>query len=343
MTARASGGREKLRRLGIELPTLPLTCVGSFPKPAALAQARAKLQRGKSSLQEIESLEKRFTEFWVRSQEKVGVDVLTDGEMYRGHMVSFFADHLPGFYPGGWVRVWGNRYVRRPVIVGEVRWPGPVTVKWWRFAQSLTAKPVKAVVTGPYTLMHRSFDDYHSTRQAACLALAQVIRQEVEALAEAGAKIIQIDEASLAARPEELPLAQEALARVTENISAYVILHVCKAPVEELVPGVFRLPADNFHVESAGSAPADLQKAVRGLRKDVTLGAVDSHAGKPEHAADLARWLKAAVKGLPDAWVGPDCGFRALSVDQARAKLSALAHAVKALRPRVNANIQAPC
>jgi 5-methyltetrahydropteroyltriglutamate--homocysteine methyltransferase len=335
----ASPGRQKLKRLGLELPPFPLTSAGSFPKPAALAEAREKLARGRFPLKDLESLEKRFTEYWVRAQDKAGFDVLTDGEMYRGHMVSYFADHLPGFYPGGWVRVWGNRYVRKPVIAGEVRWPGPITAKWWRFAQSLTAKPVKAVITGPYTLMHRSFDDYHPTRQAACLALAQAMRLEAESLAEAGAKVLQVDESSLTARPEELPLAQEALERALENVSSsvYVVLHVCKAPLAELPAAVFRLPADNFHVESSGAAPAELRAAAaRAGRKDLTVGAADAHAPKAENAAALGRWLRAAARPLGGAraWVGPDCGLRTLGVDPARAKLAALARAAQALRPK---------
>src|SRR5215470_10434973 len=130
--------RAKLRSLGLDLPVLPTSTVGSFPKPDYLVEARAKATRNAITRPELDRLERQATEFWVRTQEELGLDVLVDGEQYRGDMVAYFAETMPGFARGGLVRSYGNRYYHKPVMVGPVRWPGPMTVDWWRWTQSLT-------------------------------------------------------------------------------------------------------------------------------------------------------------------------------------------------------------
>ena len=179
----------KLRSLGLDLPLLPTSTVGSFPKPPYLTEARAKFARNQMTRSELERLEKQATEFWIRTQEEVELDLLVDGEQYRGDMVAYFAELLEGMEVGGLVRSYGNRYYHKPVIVGEVRWPGPMTVDWWRWTQSQTSKPVKGMLTGPYTIMDWSFNDAYPSRHAACLALAREIRKEVETLVEAGTRV----------------------------------------------------------------------------------------------------------------------------------------------------------
>ena len=135
--------REKLRKLGLDLPLLPTSTVGSFPKPDYLIEARAQAARNTITKSELDRLERKATEFWVGVQEELGLDVLVDGEQYRGDMVAYFAETMPGFAKGGLVRSYGNRYYHKPVMVGPVRWPGPMTVDWWRWTQSLTSRPVK--------------------------------------------------------------------------------------------------------------------------------------------------------------------------------------------------------
>ena len=200
--------REKLRQLGIDLPLFPTTSVGSFPKPDYLMKGRADFAKKKINRQELEEVERQATEFWIRKQEELGVDVLVDGEMYRGDMVAYFAEKLPGFEEGGLVRSYGNRYYHKPIITGEVQWKGPITVEWWKYAQGLTSKPVKGMLTGPYTIMDWSFNEHYPDRGATCLALAGVVRKEVEALIRAGAKIIQIDE------PEHNSVSAETLGHI---------------------------------------------------------------------------------------------------------------------------------
>src|SRR3972149_3714019 len=213
----------KLRSLGLDLPVLPTSTVGSFPKPPYLVDARARFARNQITRNELERLEKQASEFWLRTQEEVNLDLLVDGEQYRGDMVAYFAELMDGMKVGGLVRSYGNRYYHKPVIVGEVRWPGPMTVEWWRWAQGRTLKPVKGMLTGPYTIMDWSFNEAYGSRQAACLALAREVRKEIEALIEAGARVIQIDEPALSVRPEELPFAVEAMTLLTQGRPAYFI------------------------------------------------------------------------------------------------------------------------
>src|SRR5262249_28509670 len=184
--------RQKLRALGLDLPPLPTSTVGSFPKPGYLTEARSLAARNGISRGELDRLERQATEFWVRVQEALGVDVLVDGEQYRGDMVAYFAEAMGGFARSGLVRSDGDPYYHKPIIVEEVRWTGPMTVNWWRWTQSLTDRPVKGMLTGPYTMMDWSFDDYYPSRKAACLALARELRHELAALLEAGARIEQI-------------------------------------------------------------------------------------------------------------------------------------------------------
>src|SRR5579884_3213202 len=229
--------RSKLRHLGIDLPLLPTTSVGSFPNPDYLVKARADFNQGKIRAVDLEEAEKQAIEFWTGKQEELGVDVLVDGEMYRGDMVAYFADQLSGFEQGGLVRSYGNRYYHKPIIVGEVKWKGPITVKWWRYAQGLTSKPVKGIVTGAYTLMDWSFNEFYATRRHACLALAKEVRKEVEALIRAGCKVIQIDEPAISARPDELPLAIEAMQTTTQDFEAYFILISVMGILQAFIPG----------------------------------------------------------------------------------------------------------
>lgn len=327
--------REKLRALGIHLPLLPTTSVGSFPKPPDLQQARAQWARGLISREALEALERRATEFWIRTQEELGVDVLVDGEQYRGDMVTYFAENMRGFEIGGLVRSYGNRYYRKPIIVSEVRWERPITVSWWRFAQSLTSRPVKGMLTGPYTVMDWSFNEYYPDRRATCLALAREIRREVEALIEAGARIIQIDEPALSVRPEELPLAREAMQIVTEGLPAYFISHACYGAFEKIYPEMLTLPVDNFDLEMSNSNLDLLQHFTRyPFTKDLSFGVVDVHSHVIEDVETVTKRIHQGLEVVPAEalWIDPDCGLKTRTVEEAIAKLRVIVQAVTRVR-----------
>lgn len=327
--------REKLRQLGIDLPLFPTTSVGSFPKPDYLVKARADFAKKKIGQEELEGVGRKATEFWIRKQEELGVDVLVDGEMYRGDMVAYFAEHMHGFVEGGLVRSYGNRYYHKPIITAEVRWESPITAEWWKFAQSLTKKPVKGMLTGPYTVMDWSFNESYPTRRDACLALAKEIRKEVAALIEAGAKIIQIDEPATSVRPEELPFAIEAMRVVTDGLPAYFISHLCYGAFETIYPGMLDFPVDNLDLEMSNSQLdlLDLFKKHR-YTKDISFGAVDVHSHEVEPDSVVEQRLRRALEVLPKEaiWVDPDCGLKTRTVDEALAKMNAIVRVAKVLR-----------
>lgn len=327
--------RSKLRELGIDLPLLPTTSVGSFPKPDALLKARAAFARGTIEREELREAEKAAVKWWIRKQEELGLDVLVDGEMYRGDMVAYFAEQLPGFERGGLVRSYGNRYYHKPIIVGEVKWQNPITVEWWKFAQNLTPKPVKGMLTGPYTLMDWSFNEFYPTRRDACLALAAEVRKEAKALISAGCKIIQIDEPAISARPEELALAIDAMQIVTGDLRAYFITHICYGNFESIYPELLGLAVDNFDLEMSNSR-ADMLTLFRKrpFTKDISYGVVDVHSHLVEEPAVVEERLRNSLEvlTLKNVWVDPDCGLKTRTVDEAVAKLKVSVFAAKAVR-----------
>jgi 5-methyltetrahydropteroyltriglutamate--homocysteine methyltransferase len=327
--------REKLEKLGLKLPLFPVTSVGSFPKTDAVVAARGDFRRGKISEAQLNEIERQATAFWIAKQEELGIDVLVDGEQYRGDRVAYFAEQLPGFTQGGLVRSYGNRYYHKPIVTGEVKWTVPLTVEWWRYAQSLTKKPVKGMLTGPYTIMDWSFNEYYADRKATCMALAAVIRSEVEALIEAGCKIIQVDEPALSVRPEELPVAIEAMHRVTDGLDAYFITHACYGAFEHIYPGMLDLPVDNFDLEMSNS-DLDLLELFRRHRftKDISFGVVDVHSHVLEEAGTVRQRVEQALTILPkeQIWVDPDCGLKTRTVQEAIDKLRVCVDAARAFR-----------
>jgi 5-methyltetrahydropteroyltriglutamate--homocysteine methyltransferase len=327
--------RAKLRALGLDLPLLPTSTVGSFPKPDYLVEARAKAPRNAITPAELDRLERQATEFWIRLQEELGVDVLVDGEQYRGDMVAYFAEKMGGFARGGLVRSYGNRYYHKPVIVGEVRWPGPMTVDWWRWTQSLTSRPVKGMLTGPYTIMDWSFNDHYPDRKAACLALAREVRKELEGLLEAGARIVQIDEPALSVRPDELPFAVEAMHAVVDDLPAYYIVHACFGAFETIYPGLLDLPVDNLDLAISHSALDLLEMFEKNpFTKDLSLGVLDVHSHVVEASEEVKERIMRGTGVLPAEriWVDPDCGLKTRTVDEARGKLSAMMAGVREVR-----------
>ncbi len=333
--------RAKLKSLGIDLPILPTSSVGSFPKPDYLVDARAKFAKAKIERKELEDLERQATGYWIKTQEEIGLDVLVDGEMYRGDMVAYFSELMPGFEQSGLVRSYGNRYYHKPIIVGEVRWPGPMTVGWWRYAQGLTKRPVKGMLTGPYTVMDWSFNEHYPDRRSACLALAREIRHEVEALVEAGAKIIQIDEPALSVRPEELPFAIEAMHVVTDGLPAYFILHACYGAFDTIYSHMLKLPVDNLDLAISHSTLNLMEMFRRDpFTKDLSVGVLDVHSHEVETPETVRTRIERALQLLPkeSLWIDPDCGLKTRTVEEAKGKLISMVGAAKRLRVEAGAN-----
>ncbi|HEX9780715.1 MAG TPA: methionine synthase [bacterium] len=316
------------------------TSVGSLPKPDYLLEARAKVRRGEMTAEELRGLEERATRDWVRIQEELGIDIVVDGEQYRGDMVAYFAEHLGGFAQSELVRSYGNRYYRKPIITGKITRSRPVTVEWWTFAQGLTAKPVKGMLTGPYTIMDWSFNEAYPTRRAACLAIARVIRDEARDLERAGAQYIQVDEPAISTRPEEMDLAIEALGIVTRGLKAHTITHICYGDFHAIGRKLDRLPVDQIDLEFA-NRDFELLEFFRRRRfaKAVGLGVVDVHTHRIEDADQVAQNLRKALTVFrPErVYVDPDCGLKTRSVEEAIGKLRTVVEATRRVRASLSA------
>ena len=311
------------------------TSVGSFGKPEYLQKARNAHARGKVSDAQLIELERKATAEWIRVQEDIGLDILVDGEMYRGDMVAYFADLLEGYSEGGLVRSYGNRYYHKPVISGKLARPKPMTVEWFQYAQSLTQKPVKGMLTGPYTMLDWSYNEAYPTRRDAALALAEVVRQEAEDLDAAGAQYIQIDEPAVHARPEELEIAIEAMGIVTQNLKAKTISHICYGDFAAIYPGILDLPVDQLDLAMANYEYRWLDLMDRQpFTKEMAIGIVDVHTHELESVAEAAEGIRkglryvSAEKLLPH----PDCGLKTRPVEESIAKCRVVVEAAKVVR-----------
>lgn len=331
-------GQKKLHAMGINLPLLPLTTAGSLPKHIELTELRYKVSRGVASMLDLERRERLSTEGWMREQSKAGLDVLVDGEMGRGDLISFFARKINGFQNGGSVRIYGNRYHQKPVIREKLSWKESLISAQWQANQRATQKPVKAVITGAYTLMDCSFNDFYKSREEALADLVEILHKEVLALADAGAKIIQIDEISLGARPEEFELVASSLKQITKNVNAYFILRHGYDDISQLWPKISSLPIDNFYFEGTNSNLAWLPCLKKmATDKDITVGTVDSHSHLVEPTNAIEKLIKNCLKVIPakNLWIATDGGLKTRTPDEATGKLANLAKAVIKIREKI--------
>ncbi|MGH7910323.1 MAG: methionine synthase [Candidatus Dormibacteraceae bacterium] len=316
------------------------TSVGSLPKPEYLTAARARRARGELDQAGLDELSRQATREWIATQEELGVDILVDGEMYRGDMVAYFAEHLEGMGLSGLVRSYGNRYYKKPVAQGPIRRRGPITVDWWQYAQSLTDRPVKGMLTGPYTIADWSFDAHYGSRRELVLALAQVVRQEAEDLQAAGARYIQIDEPAVSTRLDELDLAIEALGIVTRNLVAHTTTHMCYGRFEEVYPRILDLPVDELDLEMTNSGLDLLSKfAAQPFRKDIGFGVVDVHSHRVPPVEEVKDHLRRALTYLSaeQVYVDPDCGLKTRTAEEARAMLAVIQQARDEIRQELAA------
>ena len=320
-----------MSKLDLPGPGLWTTSVGSLPKPSYITQARSRYARGEIDRDELRELERKATAEWIAFQDDIGTDVVVDGEQYRGDMVAFFAEELPGLEIGGLVRSYGNRYYRKPIATGPVGRDHPVTVEWWEYAQSLTSKPVKGMLTGPYTICDWSFNEHYATRRDFVLDLAKVIRDEALDLERAGARFIQIDEPAASTRMDELDLVIEAMAIVTEPLSAHTITHICYGDFHKAYAKMLEIPVDQIDLEFANSDYSLLDEfSDHPFTKYIGLGISDVHTHEVEPVEEMAEGLRRSLKLLsPEkVFVDPDCGLKTRTEDEAKAKLRNIRAAV---------------
>jgi len=308
----------------------PTTTVGSFPKPEYLTKARFQFSKNQISKTELEQLERKATKEWIDFQEEIGIDILVDGEMYRGDMVTYFAENFKGFEISGLVRSYGNRFYRKPVAVGEIERANPVTVDWYKYAQSLTKKPVKGMLTGPYTIMDWSFDEFYPSRRDFCLKIAEVVNEEAKDLEKAGAQYIQIDEPAVSVRPEELDLAIEAMGIATQGLKAYTLTHICYGDFPKIYPKMLDIPVNQIDLELSNNEfdLLDLFKKSP-FTSDIGLGVLDVHSHRIETKEDVLARIKKALKFIPKEkiYISPDCGLKTRSVEESKQKLRVMMEA----------------
>jgi 5-methyltetrahydropteroyltriglutamate--homocysteine methyltransferase len=311
------------------------TTVGSFPKPPRLEKARQQHARGELSADALEEMEREETIAVIKRQEAIGIDIIVDGELYRGDMTTYFAERMPGFAISNPVRSYGNRYYRKPIAVGPIRRKKPLTVDWWKFAQSQTSRPVKGMLTGPYTMMDWSFNEHYPSREAMTMDLAEAINEEALALQEAGAKYIQIDEPAVSVRPEELSLAVRAFARATQGLTAKTITHICYGDFDLIYPAMLDLPVDMIDLEMANSR-YDLLDRFRShpFTKEIGYGVLDVHSHRIETKDEVKEGIRRALEVMKpeQIYVDPDCGLKTRTVDEAFAKLEVMVQAVREIR-----------
>jgi 5-methyltetrahydropteroyltriglutamate--homocysteine methyltransferase len=341
-TERAAAQRS---RLG--LPLLPTTTIGSFPQTTELRTARADLRSGRI---DTEGYEKRI-EAEIREvisfQEKTGIDVLVHGEPERNDMVQYFAEQLSGYLATrhGWVQSYGTRYVRPPVLAGDISRPDPMTVRWTRYAQSLTSRPVKGMLTGPVTMLAWSFvrDDQPLADTARQVALA--LRDEVNDLEAAGSSVIQVDEPALR---ETLPLrraghgaylawATQAFRLTTGGVrpDTQIHTHMCYAEFGDILQAIDDLDADVISLEAARShmQVAD-ELAGAGYPREVGPGVYDIHSPRVPSTEEATALLRKGLDAIPAErlWVNPDCGLKTRGWPEVRTSLEHLVAAAREVR-----------
>ena len=320
---------------------LKTTTVGSFPKSEELKTARAKVRRGQMDPEQLKSLEQTATKEWIKIQDEIGLDILVDGEQYRGDMATYFAQNLEGFTISSLVRSYGNRYYRKPIAVKPIRWESPITVEWFKFAQRLTPKPVKGMLTGPYTMMDWSFNEAYPNRRAFCLALAEAIHEEVKALETAGAKFIQIDEPAISTRVDEVELAVEAMRIVTKGVRVQTGTHICYGDFEKVYPQILGLAIDQIDLEFANSN-FQLLELIRKVpfTKEVGFGVLDVHSHRVESVEEIKTSIRRALEVFcPEKlYIDPDCGLKTRLKEETIAKLTNMVVAVREVRQELGAS-----
>lgn len=334
----------------LQLPRFPTTTIGSFPQTAEIRQLRARLRKGDLSEAAYNEAIKGEIEQAVRFQEELGLDVFVHGEAERNDMVEYFGEQLDGyvFSQFGWVQSYGSRCVKPPILFGDISRPAPMTVEWTRYAQSLTDKPVKGMLTGPVTILNWSFVRDDQPRSETCYQLALAVREEVQDLERAGVRIIQIDEAALR---EGLPLRREDWAdyltwaiesfRVAANgvrDETQIHTHMCYSEFNDIIESIAQMDADVITIETARSN-MELLGAFDDFDypNEIGPGVYDIHSPNIPDQAHVVALIREAARRIPAErlWVNPDCGLKTRRWEEVKPALAEMVAAARVLRETV--------
>ncbi|OBX05907.1 5-methyltetrahydropteroyltriglutamate--homocysteine methyltransferase [Gallibacterium genomosp. 3] len=339
--------RIKLQKAWLNLPLLPTTNIGSFPQTTEIRHARAKFKKGELSAADYEAAMKKEIEYVVRQQEKLDLDVLVHGEAERNDMVEYFGELLDGFAftKFGWVQSYGSRCVKPPVIFGDVVRPQPMTVAWSTYAQSLTNRVMKGMLTGPVTILQWSFVRNDISRETVCKQIALALNDEVLDLEKAGIKVIQIDEPAIR---EGLPLkradwqayldwAGQAFRLSSSGCedSTQIHTHMCYSEFNDILPAIAALDADVITIETSRS-DMELLTAFADFKypNEIGPGVYDIHSPRVPTEAEIEHLLRKALNVIPKErlWVNPDCGLKTRGWPETLAALENMVKVTKKLR-----------
>lgn len=318
----------------------PTTVVGSYPKLPPASKALKLRKRKEIGEEEFRSLIEEAIKGVVEDQIWAGVDIISDGEQSREDMVVYFAEIMEGYVPGEWVKIFDNVYFRKPIIVGRIEWTKPMTLDDWKTATRYSqGRPVKGILTGPYTMLEWSFDLHYGDRYEVIMELARVLRKEIEALVAAGAKYIQVDEPALSTRPwkEEAEMLGEALKVMLKGIEAKKIVHICFGRIERIIPYILDYPVDQFDFELRNSDFRLLPYLKEyGYDKEIGYGVVDVHSTQVETVEEIKeaidRIMKLDILPPEKIYIDPDCGLKRLPRDIAKMKLKNMVEAARIAR-----------
>jgi 5-methyltetrahydropteroyltriglutamate--homocysteine methyltransferase len=342
--------RQTVQEEVFPLPLLPTTTIGSFPQTQEVRKQRLKWRKGELSDADYEEYIKAEIKKWIEIQEELGLDVFVHGEFERTDMVEYFGEKLAGFQftKFGWVQSYGSRCVKPPLIYGDVSFQAPMTVKETVFAQSLTTKPVKGMLTGPITILNWSFvrDDVSRFDVANQIALA--LRKEVEHLEENGIRMIQVDEPAIR---EGLPLKRQdwegylnaavyafKLATASVRNVTQIHTHMCYSNFEEMIEAISALDADVISIETSKSH-GELIYAFEKYTYDkgIGLGVYDIHSPRVPRLEELTRNIDRALQVLnpKQFWINPDCGLKTRGLEETVAALKVMVEAAEQAREKL--------
>ncbi|RXR06155.1 5-methyltetrahydropteroyltriglutamate--homocysteine S-methyltransferase [Pseudoxanthomonas composti] len=345
--ATAHAQRRIVQQAAFDLPVYPTTTIGSFPQTQQVRQARAQYKSGKLTEADYDAFIAVETERCVRFQEQIGLDVLVHGEYERNDMVEYFGEQLEGFAftKLGWVQSYGSRCVKPPIIYGDVVRPAPMTVRWSQYAQSLTRRPMKGMLTGPVTMLQWSFVRDDQARSETCRQIALALRDEVLDLEEAGIGILQIDEPAIR---EGLPLrrgdwkayldwAVEAFGICSSGVrdATQIHTHMCYSEFNDIIDAVAAMDADVISIETSRSRMELLDAFVQfRYPNQIGPGVYDIHSPRVPSTGEMVELLRKAraVLAAEQLWVNPDCGLKTRGWEETGHALAQMVDAARILR-----------
>jgi len=352
MFERKSGfkDRQKMQRAALNLPSFPTTTIGSFPQTKEIREARAAFKKGDlTSAQYDEAMKKEIQEV-VKFQEQIDIDVLVHGEPERNDMVEYFGEQLAGytFSQNGWVQSYGTRCVKPPIIFGDVSRPKPMTVAWSSYAQSLTKRPMKGMLTGPITMLFWSFVRDDQPKSETCYQIGLALRDEVVDLQNAGIHVIQIDEPAIreglplraADAPAYLKWAVESFKLSASGVedTTQIHTHMCYSDFNDIIDSIGALDADSISIETSRSQMELLEAFVTyKYPNEIGPGVYDIHSPRVPSVEEMVALLEKAAKVIdPDLlWVNPDCGLKTRAWPETKAALENMVKAAKDVRAKI--------